>query len=101
MIISGGENVYAMEVEARLVENPSILEAAVIGVPDPKWGEAVCAILSLKPNHFTTMTEILERLNNSLARYKQPRYIYFKESLPKNGAGKIDKLALRREFCKT
>ena len=99
MIISGGENVYATEVEARLIENSNILEAAVIGVPDPKWGEAVCAILSLKPDRFTTMAEILECLNGSLARYKQPRYIYFKESLPKNGAGKVDKLALRREFC--
>ena len=98
MIISGGENVYSAEVEARLVENSSILEAAVIGVPDPKWGEVVCAILSIKPNHHTTMPEILEGLNGRLARYKQPRLIYFKESLPKNGAGKVDKLALRREF---
>lgn len=98
MIISGGENVYSAEVEARLIENPSILEAAVIGVPDLKWGEAVCAILSIKPNHSATTTEILESLNGRLARYKQPRLIYFKESLPKNGAGKIDKLALRREF---
>ena len=98
MIISGGENIYSAEVEARLVENPSILEAAVIGVPDPKWGEVVCAVLSIKPNHSTSMPEILEGLNGRLARYKQPRLIYFKDSLPKNGAGKVDKLALRREF---
>lgn len=99
MIISGGENVYATEVEARLAENPGILEAAVIGVPDPKWGETVCAILSMKPNHSATPAEILEGLSGRLARYKQPRLIYFKDSLPKNGAGKVDKLALRREFC--
>jgi fatty-acyl-CoA synthase len=98
MIITGGENVYATEVEARLVENPAVLEAAVIGIPDPKWGETVCAILSTKPGHALNDAEVLTHLQGRLARYKQPRKVIFIESLPKNGAGKIDKLRLRREY---
>jgi fatty-acyl-CoA synthase len=98
MIISGGENVYATEVEARLVENPAILEAAVIGVPDPKWGETVCAIISRKAGHALNDEEVLAHLQGRLARYKQPKKIIFVEALPKNGAGKIDKLKLRREY---
>lgn len=98
MIISGGENVYATEVEARLVENPAILEAAVIGVPDPKWGETVCAIISRKAGHALNDEEVIAHLQGRLARYKQPKKIIFVEALPKNGAGKIDKLKLRREY---
>jgi fatty-acyl-CoA synthase len=99
MIISGGENVYATEVESRLVENPAILEAAVIGVPDPKWGEAVCAIVSRKPGFALADTDVLAHLQDRLARYKQPKKIIFVDALPKNGAGKIDKLRLRREYA--
>jgi fatty-acyl-CoA synthase len=98
MIITGGENVYATEVEARLVENPGILEAGVIGIPDPKWGETVCAIVSRKPGQSFTEEQVLAHLQGRLARYKQPRKIIFVEALPKNGAGKIDKLRLRREY---
>ena len=98
MIISGGENVYAAEVEARLVDNPGILEAAVIGVPDPKWGETVCAILSVRENHELTSESVLAHLQGRLARYKQPRKIIFVEMLPKNGSGKIDKRLLRAKF---
>lgn len=98
MIISGGENVYATEVEARLVENPAILEAAVIGIPDPKWGETVCAIVSRKPGYSLNDADVLAHLQGRLARYKQPRKVIFIDALPKNGAGKIDKLRLRREY---
>jgi fatty-acyl-CoA synthase len=98
MIITGGENVYATEVEARLVENPAILEAAVIGVPDPKWGETVCAIVSRKPGFSISDEDVLGHLQGRLARYKQPRKLIFVNAIPKNGAGKIDKLRLRREY---
>nr|MBF0684463.1 AMP-binding protein [Pseudomonas sp.] len=98
MIISGGENVYAAEVEARLVDNPGILEAAVIGVPDPKWGETVCAILSVRDGYELTRESVLEHLQDRLARYKQPRKILFVDTLPKNGSGKIDKRVLRAKY---
>jgi fatty-acyl-CoA synthase len=98
MIITGGENVYAAEVEARLVDNPGVLEAAVIGIPDPRWGEAVCAILSARDGQMLTEENVIKHLQGRLARYKQPRKIIFIDALPKNGSGKIDKLRLRREF---
>jgi fatty-acyl-CoA synthase len=98
MIISGGENIYATEVEARLIENPAILESAVIGIPDAKWGEAVCAIVSRKPGHALDRAGVLAHLQGRLARYKQPAHVVFMDSLPKNGAGKIDKLRLKRDY---
>jgi fatty-acyl-CoA synthase len=98
MIISGGENVYAAEVEARLVENPAILESAVIGVPDEKWGEIVCAIISLKGDQPATAEEVIAHLQGRLARYKHPKKVIFIDALPKNGAGKIDKLRLKKEY---
>src|SRR5690606_28271379 len=98
MIVSGGENVYAAEVETRLVDNPGILEAAVIGVPDPKWGETVCAILSVRHGYELTSESVLADLQGRLARYKQPRKIIFVDTLPKNGSGKIDKRLLRATF---
>ena len=98
MIITGGENVYATEVESRLVEYAPILEAAVIGLPDDRWGETVCAFLSIKTGFSVTEKDVLANLDGRLARYKQPRLIIFRESLPKNGAGKVDKLRLRREY---
>lgn len=98
MIITGGENVYAAEVEARLVDNPGILEAAVIGVPDSKWGETVCAILSVRDGHKLTDESVLAHLQGRIARYKQPRKIIFVDALPKNGSGKIDKRLLRAKF---
>jgi len=96
MIISGGENVYAAEVEARLAENSAILESAVIGVADDKWGEIVCAIISLKAGAAASAEDVLAHLQGRLARYKQPKKIIFVDTLPKNGAGKIDKLRLRK-----
>ena len=99
MIISGGENVYAVEVEARLAENPCVLESAVIGVPDPKWGEAVCAIVCLRDGQNGDAQSLLADLEGRLARYKQPRRFIFLPVLPKNGAGKIDKLSLKRRYA--
>lgn len=99
MIISGGENVYATEVEARLIENPAILEAAVIGIPSVKWGEAVCAIVSRKSGLDLDASGVIAHLQGRLARYKQPAHVIFIDIMPKNGAGKIDKLRLRREYA--
>ena len=98
MIITGGENVYAAEVEARLVENPVILESAVFGIPDQKWGETVCAVISIKPGCVASEADVIDHLQGRLARYKQPRRIVFVDMLPKNGSGKIDKLRLKRQY---
>jgi long-chain acyl-CoA synthetase len=98
MIISGGENVYSTEVEAALYAHPAVLEAAVIGVPDPTWGERVHAVVVLKPNHQATADEIVEICRARFAGYKVPRSIEFSDALPKSGAGKILKRALRDKY---
>ncbi len=98
MIISGGENIYAAEIEDLLYTHPKILEAAVIGVPDPKWGENVKAIVVPKPNETLIESEIINYCKNNLAGYKKPKSIVFVESLPRNQAGKILKYVLRKKY---
>ncbi|RJR54020.1 MAG: long-chain-fatty-acid--CoA ligase [Desulfobacteraceae bacterium] len=95
MIITGGENVYSTEVENVLYMHPAVLEAAVIGVPDPKWGEAVRACLVLKPGEQATEEEIIRFCKDHLAHYKAPKSIRFLEGLPRTGSGKIYKKGLR------
>jgi acyl-CoA synthetase (AMP-forming)/AMP-acid ligase II len=94
MIISGGFNVYPREVEDVLYMHPSVLEAAVFGVPDEKWGETVKAAVSLKKGAVLTEEEIIEHCRKHLAGYKKPKSVDFVTDLPKNANGKI----LRREL---
>ena len=98
MIITGGENVYSVEVENILYTFPSVLEAAVIGVPDAKWGEAVKAVVVLKPGETTTQEEIIEHCKEHMARYKAPKTIDFVSELPKTGSGKIFKKGLKEKY---
>lgn len=98
MIISGGENVYSVEVEQVLYQLPAILECAVIGVPDEKWGEAVKAIVVLKPGTNVTEDEIISFARTKLANYKVPKSVEFVNELPKSGAGKILKRELRERY---
>lgn len=98
MIISGGENIYAAEVEAQIVGAPGVLEAAVIGVPHVKWGETVWAMVTPRSGALLTSEHILEHLQGRLARYKQPSRVIVLDELPKNGAGKVDKLALQQRY---
>jgi len=95
MIITGGENVYSTEVENVLYTHPSVLEAAVIGVPDAKWGEAVKAYVVLKDGKTATQEEIIFYCKGNLAHYKAPKSVDFLEALPRTGSGKIFKKALR------
>jgi len=95
MIISGGENIYSAEVEAVLITNPKIKEAAVIGVPDPKWGEAVKAFVGLEPGQSATAEEIIAFCGESLARFKLPKVVELVSSLPRSATGKILKRELR------
>jgi long-chain acyl-CoA synthetase len=98
MIISGGENVYSSEVENALYEHPAVAEAAVIGLPDPVWGEKVAAVVVPKDGHEITAEDVVAQSRSRLASYKQPRAVYFVDALPKTVSGKIRKNELREQF---
>jgi len=100
MIVTGGENVYSTEVENVIYMHPAVLEVAVIGVPDPKWGEAVKAVVVLKPGAKATEEEIISFCKERLARYKAPKSVDFVDELPKTGSGKIAKRELRDRYWK-
>jgi acyl-CoA synthetase (AMP-forming)/AMP-acid ligase II len=95
MVISGGENIYSREVEQALVQHPAVLEAAVIGVPDAKWGEAVRAVVVLRTGARAAGDELIAHCRTLIASYKKPRSIVFTAALPKNANGKIDKNQIR------
>lgn len=98
MIISGARNIYPREIEDLLHTHPAILEAAVIGVPDPYWGESVKAIIVLRPGYKIAEEEVIQFCKENLASYKKPRFVQFVSYLPKNPGGKIDKKELRRLY---
>lgn len=99
MIVSGGENVYAGEVEAAIYEIPEVKEAAVFGIPDDKWGELVAAAVVLRPGSSLSAEELKQYCKTRIASYKVPRHIEFMtEELPKSGSGKILKRALRDKY---
>ncbi len=98
MYISGGENVYPVEVESVLYAHPAIAECAVLGVPDARWGETGLAAIALKPGRQLNAAELQAWLRMRLAGYKRPRHLVFVEALPKSGAGKILKPEIRRQF---
>lgn len=98
IIISGGENIYAREVEDVLNSHPAVAEAAVIGVPDEAWGEAVKGIVALKPGMAATSQEIIEFCKERLSSYKKPKSVDFLPELPKTAAGKISKKDLREPY---
>jgi fatty-acyl-CoA synthase len=95
MFISGGENVYPPEIEAALYEHPAVHMCAVIGVPDPQWGEAGLACVVQEPKAKVTEEELLAFLKDRLARYKVPKRVVFMEELPISGAGKVLKRELK------
>ena len=94
IIISGGENISSIEIEAVLFSHPKILEAAVVAKPDEKWGEHPCAFVSLKPGEQMTAKEVINYCKEKLARFKVPKTIVFQE-LEKTSTGKIQKFRLR------
>lgn len=96
MYISGGENVYPAEVEAAIAGCPGVRDVAVIGVPDPRWGEVGSAWVQVAPDAGLTAESILRHLDGRLARFKIPKRVHLVESLPRTASGKIDKPALSR-----
>jgi long-chain acyl-CoA synthetase len=99
MIISGGENVYSTEVEDAIYTHPGVLEAAVFGIPDESWGEAVHAVVVLRAGVEVTPEDIMAHARESIAGYKVPRSVQLRaEELPKSGPGKVLKRELRAPF---
>ncbi len=96
MIISGGENIYPREVEIALEQHEAVKQCAVIGIPDERWGEAVCAFVVLSGE--CTDTELTEHCRKLIAGYKKPKQVHFVEELPRLATGKVDKVRLRAPY---
>ena len=97
MIISGGVNIYPREIEDHLSTHPAILEAAVIGVPDPEWGETLRAFIVLRNGQQLSETDVINYCREHLADYKCPKTVRVVASLPKGPTGKVLKRELREE----
>ncbi len=98
IIVSGGENISSLEVEKALVAHPNVYEAAVIPVPDEKWGEVPKGLVVPKPGSNLTEAELLEFCRSRIAHFKCPRSIEFLQSLPKTATGKVLKKGLRQKY---
>ena len=99
MIITGGENVYSAEVENALSAHAAVLEAAVVGLPHPRWGEAVTAAVTIRSGATATEADLIAHCRTRLASYKCPKSVRILAALPKSGAGKILKPALRQTLA--
>src|SRR3954454_15320718 len=95
MIIRGGENIYPKEIEDVLAADPAVLEVAVIGVPDEKWGERVVAYVQARPGETVDPAALKQRSVQALSGFKRPTETIVGDAIPKNSVGKIDKAALR------
>ena len=100
MIVTGGENVYPIEVEEALSHHPAVAEVAVIGVPDERWGEAVKALVVPRDGVVTSVEELLAFVRERLAGYKLPRSIDFVADLPHTPSGKVLKHELRDRYAR-
>jgi acyl-CoA synthetase (AMP-forming)/AMP-acid ligase II len=100
MIISGGENIYPREVEEAIAHHSDVLDVAVIGVPDEKWGETVMAFVVLRDGQALAPGDIIEHCRSRIASYKKPSRVEFRASLPRMPSGKIDKRKLREPYWK-
>jgi fatty-acyl-CoA synthase len=98
MIISGGFNVFPREVEDALSQHPAVAAAAVVGVPDAKWGEAVRALVVLRPGAAATAEELIAMVRDRKGSVYAPKAVDFVDALPMTGLGKLDKKAIRAKF---
>lgn len=99
VILTGGETVYSIEVENVLYEHPDVLEAAVVGVPDAHWGEAIAAVLVVRPGRTTAADDVVAFCRERLAGFKVPRRVEIRDALPRTGSGKLAKRVLREELA--
>jgi long-chain acyl-CoA synthetase len=99
MIVSGGENIYPVEVEEVLSQHPGVADVAVIGVPDPRWGETVAALIVPTAGVAIDTDEIVGFARAKLAGYKLPRAVHFVDELPRSPAGKVLKRDLRARYA--
>ena len=99
IIVTGGENVASREVEEVLHHHPGVLEVAVVGVPDPHWGEAVCAVVVPRPGATVTAEQVVATSREHLASYKKPRHVIVVDALPRNTSGKVMKHVLRDQVA--
>jgi acyl-CoA synthetase (AMP-forming)/AMP-acid ligase II len=95
MVLSGGFNIYTKEVEQALLQNPEIANAAVVGVPDAVFGEAVAAFIEREQGTAPTPLSVVEHVRNLVAGYKKPKYVFIVDALPRNSLGKVLKRELR------
>lgn len=98
MVVSGGFNVYPREVEDALTTHPAVAMAAVIGLPDPKWGEAVTAVIVLRPGAAATEEDLIAHVKELKGSLLAPKRVFFTESLATTSVGKVDKKALRERY---
>jgi fatty-acyl-CoA synthase len=100
MIIRGGENIYPREIEEFLYRHPAVLDVAVVGVPDEKYGEAVCACIRIREGATLGVEEVQEFCRRQIAHYKVPRYVRFVDSFPLTVTGKVQKYLIREQLCR-
>ena len=98
MIVTGGENVYSAEVENALAQHPAVGASAIVGIPSEQWGEAVHAVVVLKPGAQASAEQLIAHCHTLIAGYKCPRSVEFRDALPLSGAGKVLKTELRKPF---
>lgn len=98
VIVSGGENIYSREVEDAILAHPAVLECAVIGIPDKKWGESVCAVVVLREGEAADDEDLTRHCRTLIASYKKPRSFIYDLPIPKLPTGKVDKVSLRKRI---
>jgi long-chain acyl-CoA synthetase len=100
MVLSGGYNIYSKEVEAAILELPGVQDAAVVGVPDAVYGEAVAAFIELRAGATMDAERVIEHCKQHIASYKKPKHVRFVDGLPRNSTGKVLKYSLRENFSR-
>ncbi|MEE8307220.1 MAG: hypothetical protein V3R81_08135, partial [Gammaproteobacteria bacterium] len=100
VIISGGENISSPDIEDTLYRHPHVLECAVIGIPDEKWGETPLALIVLKPDTSATSDELMAFCREHMAHFKCPSVVEFVSELPRTATGKLQKFKLREPYWK-